>query len=242
MEAGTDTASRHSHLDSYDATDVAESSYRSLNPLAVVGLLLGLASPLLYFAPLLTVLPVLAIGVCAVALGQIAKTPEYLTGRGMALVGMTLAVAVLCSYHVSGLLEKRLLSAQAEPYALEWIELVRNSQVEQAYQLTLDARSRAAIEAAEKRGEPSTVISSEEFASQSAVKALTQVGSAGKVRHRYDGALMRQKRGNLQLSQMYDVQSSDGQTVEVALLMQRTAGREGAPAVWRVINVDLPGS
>lgn len=226
----------------YDATDLDESSYRSLSGLAVVGLLLGLASPLIFIAPLLAAVPLVAIGVCAVALNRVGQNSEYLAGRGLALFGLVIAVGSFCAYHASGRLEKWLLSAQAQPHAKEWIELIRSSELEDAYQLTLDARARAAIKAADKRGEPSSIISSEEFARQPAVTTLAQLGTAGTVRHSYDGALQHYPNGKLQLSQMYEVTAADGKRVEVAVLMERNAGQSGAPALWRVMNIDLPAN
>src|SRR5690348_9302651 len=69
--------------------------YRSISSLAVLTLLLGLASPLAIATPLLLVVPLAAVFTAIAALRQIGANAEILSGRGAALTGLFLGICML---------------------------------------------------------------------------------------------------------------------------------------------------
>ena len=111
-------------------------SYRSPSGLAIFSFLLGLASPLVFTAPLLIAIPGLGIAISLLALAKIAASDGRLFGRKAALVGLALAIASACAVPMKKQVTTWLLSRQARPTALMWFDHLRHGQPETAFYLT----------------------------------------------------------------------------------------------------------
>jgi hypothetical protein len=111
-------------------------SYHSPSGLAIFSLLLGLASPLVFTAKLLMVIPGLGIAISLLALAKIAASDGQLFGRKAALVGLALAIASACAVTMEKQVVTWLVSRQARPIALVWFNHLRHGQVEAAFSLT----------------------------------------------------------------------------------------------------------
>jgi len=66
--------------------------YRSLSGLAVAALILGLLSPIAFAAPILLLIPILAVVLGLLAICKIRRESEYYSGTTLAVIGVVLAV------------------------------------------------------------------------------------------------------------------------------------------------------
>ncbi len=92
---------------------VATQGYVAVNPTAVIALLLGLASALaVMFGSLLLIIPIVAVIVGVVAIVQVKNSGGTETGKGLALIGILLAV--LCAGARGGkeLLNQRMINQE----------------------------------------------------------------------------------------------------------------------------------
>ncbi|NOY41814.1 MAG: hypothetical protein GXP26_08265 [Planctomycetes bacterium] len=76
--------------DSYSADELGQ--YRAMSSSAVLALLLGLVSPIAFFAPVLTIVPLLAGGMALIALSKTGNPDNGLSGARLAYVGLVLAI------------------------------------------------------------------------------------------------------------------------------------------------------
>ncbi len=121
---------------------VDDDKYSQLAPLAVIALLLGLASLLALIGPLFFLVPAAAIGVALLALGKIRQSDGALSGAGLARVGMALATICLVAALVRGEVRDRMLKEQAGATAQRWLELMTaGNTVDARALLTGDAAS-----------------------------------------------------------------------------------------------------
>lgn len=131
---------------------VDDDKYSQLAPLAVVALLLGVASLLALIGPLFFLVPAAAIGVALLALGKIRQSDGALSGAGLARVGLALATICLVAALVRGEVRDRMLKDQAGAAAQRWLELMTAGDV-------VDARALLTGDAAGSlvpRSEPGT--------------------------------------------------------------------------------------
>ena len=103
---------------------VDDDKYSQLAPLAVIALVLGLASLLALIDPLFFLVPAAAIGVALIALGKIRQSDGALSGAGLARVGLALATICLVASLVSREVRDRLLQEQAGATAERWLRLM----------------------------------------------------------------------------------------------------------------------
>ena len=102
----------------------ADDKYSQLAPLAVIALLLGMASILALIGPLFFLIPAAAIGVALLALGKIRQSDGALSGARFAQVGLALATICLVATLVRGEVRDRMLKDQAGAAAQRWLELM----------------------------------------------------------------------------------------------------------------------
>ncbi|TWT43441.1 hypothetical protein [Botrimarina hoheduenensis] len=119
-----------------------ELAYRSLSPLAVTGLVMGVLSCAALVEPWLIALPVIAAAISLVAAASIARSPETLTGRNLAVTGLALAVAVFMAVQVSTRVSQHLHQSSAELIADRFVEALAAEDFVSAYELTLGLRYR----------------------------------------------------------------------------------------------------
>jgi len=122
-------------LDSSEAEDDAL-EYRSLEPLAIVSVLLGLASPVAIFQPLLTVIPILGLLTAVVAVAKIGSERAR-TGRGVALAGLVLSTFFLAVPLARYASAQMMLRGQAVPVATEFLDRLQRQRPEEAVLLQM---------------------------------------------------------------------------------------------------------
>lgn len=247
----------------HDADEFAE-GYRSLSPAAVVAAVLGMASPAVFAAPLLIVVPLVALVVSIVALRAIAANPEIYTGRSFALIGMTLATICLVASLTRDKVMSHLLAAQAEPTARAWISELAAGRVNESYLLTLSPTDRAQAITALSGDEPLPADhpmreAMQAYASSDVVERLSSerlstgrlpaedggAGEAGPVKagpvqiELVDSSNPLWVTSNtFRLTQRYAVSGAAGSSEAVELQLERTTPK-GQNPVWRVADFAL---
>jgi len=103
--------------------------YSQLAPLAVIALLLGLASLLALIGPLFFLIPLAAIGLSLLALNKIRQSDGALTGAGLARAGLALATICLAASLVRGEVRDRMLQEQAGAAARRWLLFMTDGDV-----------------------------------------------------------------------------------------------------------------
>lgn len=117
-------------MESYEADELGR--YTSLSSLAVFALLLGLASPVALFAPLLAVVPFVGILCALFALTRINSSAGGLSGKKLAYWGLALSVLCVVAAPLRIQMRDTLYGRQADSAARQWLELVSKNQTETA--------------------------------------------------------------------------------------------------------------
>jgi hypothetical protein len=130
----------HSHFQPADylAANEAETvnSYHAPSALAVASLIVGLASPIYLFGPLLVVLPLFGVAISILALRSIATSDGALIGRALAIAGLFLSVTSIAAVVSYSMITRQLRTAQAAAVGKEWISFVLAGDTASAFQLS----------------------------------------------------------------------------------------------------------
>jgi hypothetical protein len=119
-----------------DPLDTELTEYRAVSTLAVVGLIVGLLSPLAFGHPFLWLVPSAGILLCALALWRIAREEAALIGRKAALVGLVVSVLCLAAAASERWANRLLIDAEARRFAVQWFEALRQDEPLKAYQMS----------------------------------------------------------------------------------------------------------
>ena len=121
-------------------------SIESLSGWAMMGLALGLLSPLALLDPVFWALPILSALVCGWALRAIKQNAPAMLGRKAALAGLWLAVFSLAAASGDWLYYRWRMRSEAEQVATFWFELLAKNRPEFAFQLTLPPTQRRPLD------------------------------------------------------------------------------------------------
>ena len=117
----------------FHADDVDEAvAYRTFSVLAIIALLLGLASPFCFIGPLLFVVPLLGAAVSVLAIRRIDTSQGALAGRWAAVAGLALCVVSLVTALTRDMVGQHLRASQAEAFARDWLGLLIAGRPEEA--------------------------------------------------------------------------------------------------------------
>ena len=225
-----------------DRRDAEMAQYRSLCATAVLGLILGLLSPLAIVSKPLLVVPLAGVAVSGLALWRIARNVTELTGRKAALLGLVLSCFFAASVGSQRLYYNRLICREAEQFASIWFGLLADDQPYDACQLFLkrdDRRQSQKSLGGFYRNHPEL---KEEIDSKylglPPVKLLLELGPKAKVQNVQTVGLQQQLQSNY-VQQVYSVSyDEDGKnkTVPIELNMERKVHPDGR-AGWRLVGV-----
>ena len=109
-----------------------DADYRALNPLAIVALFLGIASPAAFIGRLLLLIPAAAMGVAGVALAQIRAAEGRQSGAAMARCGAYLAVFCVVALLTREVVGESLIRRQTLRLAQQWAELLASNRLDEA--------------------------------------------------------------------------------------------------------------
>jgi hypothetical protein len=167
-----------------DRRDDPADEYRALSGLAVVGLLLALASPLAFFSIALWLIPLAGVAVSAWALVRINADDSGLVGRKAAVAGLVISALVLAAAPADWFVYRWMLQREARQYAEIWLRLLRDNEPHKAHQLAVNPAERLpldthlwnAYEEASRREEL------EAYVKEPAVHSLLDLGPKAQVR------------------------------------------------------------
>jgi hypothetical protein len=228
----------------FDVADEEVTRYRAISPLAVISLLAGLLSPLALFGLVLWFVPLVAVVLSAIALGQIANRWPTLVGHRLAMAGLMLGVAMLVAAPVDDQVFHYFLRRQARQFAGTWIEAVRQGEVYKAHQLMVDPRRRLLLEvnlADHYRNYEPSRRQLRETLDQPTVRTLFALGKAANIRF-YETATEGHDEGSDLVQQIYAVTYPDEQnqltTFFIAIQLRRTVDSSIRRASWTVAHVE----
>ncbi len=218
--------------------------YRSISRLAVAGLLLGIASPLAILGPLLWLLPALAVAVSGLALASIRRRSEVLGGRGVALIGLALAIlfGTVTLSHTIGF--SYFLRRDASTIGTAMFDYLSNNEPHKAHALTLAPQQRQPLDSRLWEYYHNTEHARkglQEFVEQPVVRTLLALGPQATVRPlgtEYQGTT---SGGESTLSQIYAVTYDDGgpQTFFVQVVVKRLRGSQDGSTGWQIEVVQV---
>ncbi len=110
-------------------------TYCSLSAMAVVALVVGLLSPLVFVSPLLLVVPLAAIGAGILALRRIASSGGGLTGAGLARAGIALAIVCGGASLTREWVRDQIFCRQADAVAERWLSALSTDSPSKAIEL-----------------------------------------------------------------------------------------------------------
>ncbi len=237
-------ASHTTAAPTFSAADEADQlkDYRSLSGLAVVGLILGLASPVSMVRPALVTVPLAAVLVCSIALLRIRSSEGRLTGGWTALVGLCVGVMFVACVPALALTRNAILQHQARPMAEEWFRLLGEDAPHKALQLTRPYQERLPHNAnlwELYRKDTAAGNRLREFVDNPLVHTLLALGTNAQAQYYQAGAV--QMEGVLsQVEQIYAVTFEDDasgkkKTFFARVVLQRTVRRNGL-VTWRVLD------
>ena len=219
-----------------DADQTTE--YRSLSVLAVISLIIGLASPLCFGAPLLMIIPVIGIGVSILALRQIDASDGALAGRWAAVLGLVLSVVFLSAPAARAYGIRMLRTSQAKNFAHQWLSDLVEGKTDYAFRLTSDSIKPPAPP---EPGEATPKLNAfDTFKALPSVAAISAVGADADVRFIETVAYDQQAFQRVYVRQRFDVvpKSGDAKPIGVVLTLLRSKLPGEGRARWMVYSVE----
>jgi hypothetical protein len=230
-----------------DASELV--GYRNVSTLAVVGLLLGIASPLCIFGKLLMIIPLAGVAVSLAALRRIGASGGMLVGRPAAVLGMVISIATGAAVVSHALVIRHLRVDQAVEVGKEWIKTALSGDTERAYFLAYG-------DAPPDPGQPQDFGPGgnpyERFVAGPTVHALSSVGSGADIQFVETLQFGNQGRGEFYVRQRFLVtpQGSNsastgerGVRINVLLQLHRTKAPGASYMTWLTTPIeeaDLP--
>jgi hypothetical protein len=153
----------HPHVIGHVTSDGSIPQYRSISWAAIGALMLGLASMLAIFNPLLLAIAVAAVGLAVFALRQIGAQPEILSGRRLALTGLFLSVFLVVFVPARLSMRSWVLQRRGQQLAEAFLGLLQAGKTFEAHQLSnLKYRSQRPSEMADMNIDPNK-LNAEDF-------------------------------------------------------------------------------
>lgn len=229
------------------APDLAEETevfarYRSVSVPAIVGFLLGVASPVVFVSRLMVVVPLFGAAVSLVALAKISSRPAQVVGRWLAVVGLSLSIGVLSAALTRTWVAETRMAQQAEPVARQFLTHLAENEPQLAFELTTQAKL-AAPTSGDTEGEEDADTPLSTFLDRPLVEELAHVGEGATVRLVKTEAAERISKRQAFVAQQFALThaGSEGNAssirVKVTLLQQGRRVDRTVPA-WRVANFD----
>ncbi len=212
--------------------------YRSIEPWALVGMGLGLLSPLAMLAQVMWLVPLAGVLIDWLALRRIGQNRAS-TGRALALTGMALSVFFLAAAMGQLVVTRQLLSRQAREVADQWFAYLREGKPEKAYMLQVIPERRPDLTGdvwPYFRHDNENKGPLRQFVDNPAIRALLDLGPRAQVRF-YKTLAAESDRTTGQVMYRYTVTYEDEQHHKRTFLMHLLLERKPtAPGLcpWRV--------
>jgi hypothetical protein len=240
-----DTATRPSAAPAFNADDVNNvAEYRSLSVLAIISLLIGLASPLCLLTPVFLMLPLFGAAISLLALRRIAVSEGRLAGRWAATIGLALCVASGASAVSRDAVVRYVRTSRAEEFGRGWLAKLVAKETEQAFKMTVDGtRPQAPPEPGMPAPESTPY---EQFMDNPFVKAVLAAGKNATVESWETQEYAAQSQKDYYVRQRFRVtpQGDSGKAgatnaIEAILTLQRSRFRGESNSRWLVAAFQL---
>ncbi|TWT96965.1 hypothetical protein Pla108_27420 [Botrimarina colliarenosi] len=224
-----------------DTLDDEAVAYRPVSALAVVGLVLGLASLLSLVTPWLAFLPLAAVAISWAAAHQVQRDPEAQSGLGLAIAGMALSLVVLGALLVQRPVAKWLHQKSAVAVTDRFVELLAENDLVGALELTKpfpDRRPSPELAKVFYESDAAAQAQLEEFTQRAEVQRVAG-GELPVRRGPFESASVSGRR--VQGIQTYKVPAGAGQeptTLQIEVERSASPARVGGVA-WRVVDYRL---
>ena len=172
-----------------DHRDAEFAAYRALAPQAVAGLIFGLLAPLALIDPLLCLMPALGLLFSCWALRRIKNDSSALTGRGMAMVGLTISLLIAVAAPTEWLVYRWRVRDEARQFSALWFRYLVQDEPQKAHQLTMPPQRRLPFDQRlwDFYRNPRSREALQGYVSSPTVRALLTLGPRSRVRF-YDTA------------------------------------------------------
>jgi hypothetical protein len=225
----------------FHADDAEETTqYRSLSVLAIVSLVLGLASPLCFGAVLLMVIPLAGIATSILALRRIYTSDGALAGAWAAVAGLVLSSMFLVAPFTRVYVLRVVRTRQAQEFARSWIDTVRAGDTEHAFRLTIDS-TRGSMPP-EPGQPPPKETPYDRFVAQPIVKALVAAGPDSTVNFVTTTSYDARSFNHVYVQQRYDIvpptTKNNAATVHLQVMVQRAKLPSEGRSRWMIWSFD----
>ncbi len=225
----------------FHADDPEQSiEYRTLSVPAILGLVLGLASPLCFGAPLLMLIPISGIAISVLALRRIAASDGALAGRWAAVAGLILCTSLAVAPMSREFVLRLLRAQQAQGFAARWLNLVVSGHTEEAFRLTNDSMRGPAPPDPGQKSPPANP--HDAFLALPLVKAMSAFGADAGVRFVGTEGYEPQSFPRVFVRQRFEITpaatKSDAHPVDVTLTMQRVRLPKEGRSRWLVWSME----
>ena len=215
------------------------SNYRPLSGLAVIAVVLGLASALAILSPALWILPLVGLVASVIALRRIALSDPPMVGRKAALAGLLLSVFWGVSGATTHLSQRWITRSQAQQVAHAWFQYMLQGHTPRAHQLTIDPERREL-----RLDELDTIYATtphlverlESFMNEPGPTVVLRFDAKADVRYVQTENQFRSRDNDYVLMQ-FELQQpgTSGQTQQVVVEMRRKPGESGGWIVQEII-------
>jgi len=242
-----DSAFRPSATPAFNADDVNNvAEYRSLSVMAIISLLIGLASPLCMISPVFMMLPLLGTFLAVITLRQIASSEGRLAGRWAATIGLVLCIGSGTSAFSRNAVVRYVRSARAEEFGREWLTKIITKETEHAFKETIDGTRPPAPLEPGMLAPTSTPY--EQFMKNPMVQSVVAAGADAAIELRETQDYVAQSKNDYYVRQRFGItpqsRSTEGDAstpIEVILTLQRSHYRGDRQLRWLVAAFQLAG-
>lgn len=216
--------------------------YQAVSGLAVVGLLVGLASAAALIWPWLWLVALLGIVLNVLALKRIADLAPSLTGGKLALAGLLVSVFFAAMVPTNGLSYDWSIRRQARQVATLWFDALLNDQPVKAYQLSLDPRYRRPLDELARKVRQSGSTPRDElrqYVDRPEIRCLLALNDKAQVRHYATEDQFRDAKNQEFVVDVYAVTFNDQsqkKTFFIRLTLERFDLPSGLGSDWQVAS------
>jgi hypothetical protein len=221
-----------------------------ISALALVSLVLGMASPLSLVAPLLWAIPLVGAALAIMTIRRIASSDGALVGRLAAVIGLALCVGSLAAAASRSIVTEQVLSRQAREFATEWLGVLQSGDTQTAFGYT--AASMRGPAPPPPPGAPAEPEPKRDpladFRDHPLVRYMTSVGKDAEVKFDRQVGNGPETAGDARLTEDFSVtpvKGSSAPAVTVHVALQRSQPTSLSPGKWLISDYsgdNLPGA
>lgn len=226
-----------------DPQDEEVTRYQAVSGLAVTGLIAGLLAPSALAHPLLWIVPLAGILLCALALIRIRREAPVLVGRKLAMVGLMVSMLCAAAAPTEWLTHQWIIDAEARQFARIWFEFLRADEPLKAIQLEEHGSLRQPLDDSLMRTYPPGSEARQAlltWVGQPEIRALLALGDRADFRY-YDTEQRSRAPSEDFVKQVYAVTYHEGSQKKsffIRLSLERDVDADEGRAYWQVLGTE----